>query len=136
MGITDLQVVRAFRDKLKFHGERQRVIAENIANATTPGYVGRDLKAPDFFRMAVAEQNQAVVRPAMTSPSHLPGAVISNRGHFKDRTEDGYEMTPDGNAVVLEEQMMKVAENQMDYQIATSLYQRSIGLLRTAVGRR
>jgi flagellar basal-body rod protein FlgB len=48
---------------------------------------------------------------------------------------DGYEVTPDGNGVVLEEQMMKLSQNQMDYQVATSLYQRSIAILKTAVGR-
>ncbi len=136
MGLSDLQVVRALKEKLRFHGQRQRVIAENIANATTPRYVGQDLKAPDFFRMAVSRKADPPVRPAMTSPAHLPGQVISTRGAFDARGQDGYEVTPDGNAVVLEEQMMKLAENQMDYQVATSLYQRSLGLLRTAVGRR
>jgi flagellar basal-body rod protein FlgB len=38
--------------------------------------------------------------------------------------------------VVLEDEMMKVAANQMDYQAAATLYQRSIGLLKTAVGKR
>ncbi|HUG60308.1 MAG TPA: flagellar basal body rod protein FlgB [Methylomirabilota bacterium] len=136
MGISDLQVVRAFREKLKFHGQRQRVLAENIANATTPGYAGKDLKAPDFFRMAAEHRPAITVRPVATNAAHLPGAVLSTRTQFDDRRERGYEVTPDGNAVVLEEQMMKVAGNQMDYQIATSLYQRSIGLLKTAVGRR
>jgi flagellar basal-body rod protein FlgB len=135
MAITDLPVVRAFKEKLRFHGERQKVLAENIANATTPGYQGRDIAAPDFFRVAVEGSRPAPVAPAVTNVAHLPGHV-GNRHHLRDRKVDGYEVTPDGNAVVLEEQMMKVAENQMEYQVATSLYQRSLGLLRTAVGRR
>ena len=36
----------------------------------------------------------------------------------------------------LEDEMMKVAANQMDYQAATSLYSRSLGLLKTALGKR
>lgn len=135
MGISDLQVVRAFREKLKFHGQRQQVVADNISNATTPGYEGRDIKAPDFFRMAVGQREGVAVAPVRTDAQHMTG-LISNRGHFKDREVAGYEVTPDGNGVVLEEQMMKLAQNQMDYQIATSLYQRSIGMLKTAIGRR
>lgn len=52
-------------------------------------------------------------------------------------TEEGesWEVTPEGNAVVLEEQMLKVSENQFDFQLATSPYTRSLGLLRTAIGR-
>ena len=45
-------------------------------------------------------------------------------------------MTPDGNSVSLEDQMMKVTQNQMDYQMATSLYARSLGLLKTALGKK
>jgi flagellar basal-body rod protein FlgB len=134
MSISDLQVVRAFREKLKFHGQRQQVLADNVANATTPGYVGSDLKAPDFFRMAAARRDTPVAGPVRTDPQHLPG-LVSNRSAFRERTVDGYEITPDGNGVVLEEQMMKLSQNQMDYQVATSLYQRSIAMLKTAIGR-
>jgi flagellar basal-body rod protein FlgB len=43
---------------------------------------------------------------------------------------------PAGNAVDLESEMMKVAANQLDYQAATTLYSRSLGLLKTAIGKR
>ena len=38
--------------------------------------------------------------------------------------------------VSLEDEMMKVASNQMDYQAATTLYSRSLGLVKTALGKR
>lgn len=136
MGLTDLPVVRAFKEKLRFHEQRQRILADNVANATTPGFRGRDVKAPDFFRMAAEVRPEGNVAPAQTSPMHLAGTVVSNRSHLKDRTVEGYEVTPDGNGVTLEEQMMKVADNQIEFQVATSLYQRSLGLIRTAVGKR
>ena len=47
-----------------------------------------------------------------------------------------YDVRPAGNAVKLEDEMMKVAGNQMDYQAAISLYSRSLGLIRTAMGKR
>ena len=43
---------------------------------------------------------------------------------------------PSGNAVNLEDEMIKVAANQMDYQAATTLYTRSLGLIKTAIGKR
>lgn len=135
MSITDLTVIRAIREKMKFHETRQRVLSENVANATTPGYRGRDVEAPDFFRIAAEVRRDNAVPAAVTNARHIAGAPISNAGSFKSNREAGYEVTPDGNAVVLEEQMMKVAENQMDYQVAASLYQRGLGLLRTAIGR-
>jgi flagellar basal-body rod protein FlgB len=50
-------------------------------------------------------------------------------------TVSGYEVTPDGNGVTLEDQMMKLTANQLDYQAVTTLYSRGLGLIRTALKR-
>ena len=47
-----------------------------------------------------------------------------------------FEVRPTGNAVSLEDEMLKVAANQMDYQAATALYTRGLGLIKTALGKR
>ena len=47
----------------------------------------------------------------------------------------GYEVRPAGNAVNLEDEMMKVAANQMDYETATTLYTHSLNLIKTALGK-
>ena len=66
------------------------------------------------------------------------GQVLSDTGTAKFVAErrGGSETRPAGNAVSLDDEMMKVAQNQMDYQAATSLYTRSLGLLKTAIGKR
>ena len=136
MSMTDLPVLQALKGKLRFHETRQKVLAENVANAETPGYRARDIKAPDFFRMAVEGEGNEGVSTALTNPMHIAGPLIDNSAPFRPEKVGGYEVTPDGNAVSLEDQMMKVTGNQMDFQTVTSLYQRSIGLLKTAVGKR
>ena len=136
MSMTDLPVLQAIKGKLRFHETQQKVLAENVANAETPGYRARDIKAPDFFRMAVEGEGNDGVSTVLTNPMHIAGPLIDNSAPFRPEKVGGYEVTPDGNAVSLEDQMMKVTGNQMDYQTVTSLYQRSIGLLKTAVGKR
>ncbi|MBS1183192.1 MAG: flgB [Proteobacteria bacterium] len=136
MSMTDLPVLQALKGKLRFHETRQKVLAENVANAETPGYTARDIKAPDFFRMAVEGDGDAGVSTMLTNPMHIAGPVIGNGTPFRSETVGGYEVKPDGNAVSLEDQMMKVTSNQMDFQTVTSLYQRSLGLLKTAVGKK
>lgn len=136
MSMTDLPVLQAIKGKLRFHETRQKVLAENVANAETPGYTARDLKAPDFFRMAVDGDREVGVSTVLTNPMHIAGPRISTGTPFRSEKVGGYEVTPDGNAVSLEDQMMKVTSNQMDFQTVTSLYQRSLGLLKTAVGKR
>ena len=136
MSMTDIPVLRAIKDKLKYHEARQKVLAENVSNADTPGYTGRDIKAPDFFRVAVEGDSSRPVAAVVTSPLHIATTPIGGDTGFRQQKVDGYEVTPDGNSVSLEDQMMKVTQNQMDYQMATSLYTRSLGLLKTALGKK
>ena len=132
MAISDLSIFSALRTKMHWHQERQRLLAENVANADTPQFRPRDL-APPKFDQPVASAPQIAL--ALTSPSHLAGAN-ADAVRFQIDRAGGYETTPAGNAVNLEDEMLKVAANQMDYQTATTLYSRSLGLIKTALGRR
>lgn len=136
MSMTDLPVLKALKEKLRFHEQRQKVLAENVANVSTPGYVGRDVKAPDFFRMVAAADRSRPVSMLSTDPLHMPGRALTASSEARPEKQTAYETLPDGNAVSLEEQMMKVTDNQMDFQVASALYQRSVGLIKTALGKR
>jgi flagellar basal-body rod protein FlgB len=50
------------------------------------------------------------------------------------KTITPWEVSPDGNGVVLEQQMTSLAQTQADYQMATELYRKQIGMLKTAIG--
>jgi flagellar basal-body rod protein FlgB len=76
----------------------------------------------------------AGVQLATTETGHLPG-LSGSHSAFRTERKGGYEVQPTGNAVNLEEEMMKVAANQMDYQAAASLYSRSLALLKTEIGK-
>lgn len=131
MSVTDLPLFSMLKTRMYWLNERQRVLAENVANADTPGYRGRDLKQLDFHE---ALRSAGEVRLATTSSDHIAGSNGTSR--FATDNRGGFETTPRGNAVVLEDEMLKVAQTQMDHQAATALYSRSIGLLKTALGRR
>ncbi|WP_306029854.1 flagellar basal body rod protein FlgB [Stappia sp. MMSF_3263] len=133
MSISDLQLFQALKSKMQWHQSRQGVLAENVANADTPGYAGKDLKAFSF--QDVMAQRSVGLQTSRTSTSHLVGSMMRETGNVERDETTGFEITPDGNSVVLEEQMMKVTENQMDYQTVASLYQKGLGLIRTALSR-
>ena len=71
---------------------------------------------------------------ARTKPATSPASAATSP--FAAERPGGYDVRPTGNAVNLEDEMMKVAANQMDYQAATTLYTRSLGLIKTAIGKR
>jgi flagellar basal-body rod protein FlgB len=116
---------------MRWHQERQGVLAENIANADTPDFVQRDLKA---FSFGDEMKSVAMVTTSTTSPTHISVSSGGGSGRFGDHSAP-FEITPSGNGVTLEDEMMKVSGNDMDYQAVTTLYTRSMRLLKIAIGR-
>ena len=137
MAINNLPVLSALRTKMQWHQERQRVLAENISNSDTPNFKPRDLVEPKFDKNGASPAamgsigSMALMR---TSANHIlpPGGGDT----FAQQGRGGFHTRPAGNGINLEDQMLKVSANQMDYAAATSLYSRSLGLLKTAIGKR
>ena len=132
MAVSDIPILAMLRTRMAWHQERQRVLANNVANADTPKFKPRDLVPPDIGRTAPAAGPVALVR---TDPMHLGASGAGGGSPFATDRRGGYEVHPTGNAVSLEEEMMKVAANQMDYQMVTTLYSRGLGLIKTALGK-
>jgi len=129
--ISGIPIFSMLRTKMQWHQERQRVLAENVSNADTPKFRPRDLAPPKFeTRGPVVEASLALAR---TDPVHMAGGNASGTSGFAADRKGVFEVRPAGNAVSLEDEMIKVAANQMDYQAATSLYTRSLGLIKMAL---
>lgn len=136
MAITDIPIFSMLRTKLNWNQERQKLLSENVANSDTPNYRERDL-VPLKFEVSntVSAPPLAKVALAKTESGHFSGVGLSN-SPFQLQSKSNYEVSPTGNSVNVEDEMMKVAANQMDYQAATALYTRSLNLLKVALGKR
>jgi len=119
-------MLRARLDQLS---ERQRLIAENIANASTPGYRPRDVDTSGFERMLASASGGGGVTLMRTNGGHMAGG---GGGGVQIVTRDDSETTIDGNAVVLEEQMARAAETRMQFETGIALYQKGLELVRMA----
>ena len=128
MAISDIPVLSVLRTRMQWHQERQRVLSENVANADTPGFKPKELKEPDSSRASFS----AATSLMRTDPAHLALSTSSSNSEAK---KNDYEVRPSGNAVNLEDEMLKVSANQMDYAAVTSLYSKSLHLLKTAIGK-
>src|SRR5262245_22161589 len=131
MPISDIPLFSMLRTRMQWHQERQRLLAENVANADTPKFMPRDLAPLQFDQ---ARPQVAAVTLARTSPAHVAGSAGAPQFAPDRRLE--FESRPSGNAVTLEDEMLKVASNAMDYQAATALYARGLGLIKSALGKR
>ena len=143
MDIGDIPLLAMLKGRLGYLSDRQRVIAENVANANTPGYQARDLK-PFSFQAHVqaaagsAAQSAGIAAPGMmaaTQPGHMQprSAGKGLAATFKVAKNPDSEETLDGNGVVLEDEMVKLTNARMDYDAAVGLYQQSLAMLKTAI---
>ena len=134
MSISDLPVLSVLRTKMQWHQERQRVLSENVSNSDTPNFKPRDLVAPKFDSSGASAGSAGSLAMMRTSTSHITQAGGGGQS-FDQNRKAGFQTRPAGNAVNLEDEMLKVSANQMDYAAVTSLYSKSLHLLKTAIGK-
>jgi len=132
MDLFQLKLFQRMSERMGWLGARQEVLAQNIANADTPKYVPHDMKALNFV------DHLASVTPVTqdrTDPMHMTGTATAAASIDDQKTKKQYETAPVGNSVVLEEQMIKLADAQASYQLMTGLYRKHVDLLKMALGR-
>ncbi len=135
MDMTDVPLLAILKSRMGWLGKREGVLSENVANADTPAYTARDLKASDFekvMKSAVAKKGTAGTL-AVTDPRHMTGA--KKAGAWRDYTVRDKEADPTGNSVSLEQEMIKVADTQAQFQTAVNLYAKALGMMKTALGK-
>jgi len=134
MSINDLPVLSVLRTKMQWHQERQRVLSENVSNSDTPNFKPRDLVEPKFDAAGTPAGAMGSLAMMRTSASHIAPAG-GGADSFDQNKRAGFQTRPAGNAVNIEDEMLKVSANQMDYAAVTSLYSKSLHLLKTAIGK-
>ncbi|WP_207477329.1 flagellar biosynthesis protein FlgG [Arenibaculum pallidiluteum] len=126
MDIGGISLLKVAGQRLEYLAQRHQVIAENVVNANTPGYLAKDLKPFDGIMNSL--------RPVTTAQTDARHFTVSAAGSTAQeaRRAESWEVAPDGNSVSLEQEMMKASETREAYTLVSSLYQKSMGMLRVA----
>lgn len=131
-------LIGLLHQKLGYLGQRQSVLAENVANANTPGYKPKDL-APFSFAQAMQDaQSRSTMNPAslrVTNPGHIGGVGAGSGTNFAVKKMKTTEILPSGNAVNLEQQMSEVSQTAVEYNAYTGLLGRVRSWMKMALGR-
>lgn len=111
-------------------GQRQAVIAQNVANADTPGFVGRDLPS---FQEIYAPKEAGVSLQRATRAGHLHGAAAQGIDGmtFADKSF----ASPDGNSVSIETEMMRATDAKRQHDRSLAIYKSAMNVLRSSLGR-
>jgi len=138
MTTDSLALFKAIGAKMDFLNQRQKVIAQNVSNSDTPGYRPKDIKESDFSAVlkTIGGSERAVPNVTLktTEGAHMPTPGDVNVNDPRKQKET-YEVAPVGNSVIMEEQLLKAGRTVADYNLMANLYQKNVGMIRTALGR-
>ena len=141
MDLKNISLFKTLDQKMSWLNERQKVLAQNIANANTPGYASQDLKKVSFQshlnKASSSGNGQAATVMKTSDPRHLSGmGGVAGTFEIRQQNSEFLETTPDGNTVDLERELAKMAEVQMEYTMAANLFRKHVSMLKTALGKR
>ena len=111
----------------KHAGHKQAVVAQNVANADTPGYVARDLLP---FSQVYEPGRHADAQRA-TRAGHLNGRGGPAGYAAAERADT--QSAPNGNRVSLETEMLKSVDAMREHDRALAIYKSALGILRSTI---
>lgn len=125
----NMEILRTAQAMATHATQRQNLIAQNIANADTPGFQSRDLKP---FAEAYAASAEMPLR-ARKAPQHFQGAV-GGSWQPEVRQDSLVHSSPNGNAVSIEAEMVNAVGVKRQHDLALTIYRSALGLLRASIG--
>ncbi|MSO76770.1 MAG: flagellar basal body rod protein FlgB [Alphaproteobacteria bacterium] len=132
MDLGNHRLFTAISERMSWLTARQTVLARNIANSDTPGYQPRDLQRQDFRGLMASSARLQLA--SSTGGESLGPVRLASR--FQDREQKAKsEVTLSGNAVSLDDELLKIAETGRGYQLVTNLYRKHLALFKTAIAR-
>jgi len=111
----DLPIFKVASAMARHAAVRHETVGRNIANADTPGYKAQDIK-PFSAVLALGDDPQVAI------------------GQTRDMKTNS--ISPNGNSVALDEQMVAASEAKMQHETALAIYRKSMDLLKMGLGRR
>lgn len=129
-------------EALTLRSERQRLIASNIANADTPGYVARDFDFATALRQATGQSSAGESRlpaPKLTlataSPGHLDrnGQPAGSRGQPDMNYASPAQTNLDSNTVDMDRERANFADNTVRYEATLRFINSQVRTLNTAI---
>jgi flagellar basal-body rod protein FlgB len=112
-------------DSLDFHAqslslrsERQRLIASNIANADTPGYVAREMNFAQALREATGSGSLSTPRPALqtTQSGHIGLGPLGGKWGSNLLYAAPSQTNLDRNTVDMDRERASFADNSVKYE--------------------
>jgi flagellar basal-body rod protein FlgB len=132
MDLDKFTLLNMAKQRMAWSARRQEVIAKNIANSDTPLYKAGDVKGLAFQRQL---ESIGPLTAASTAKGHMTSAPME-APHLREYKDfNPYEVSPNGNSVVLEDQALKMSDTKGAFDLAANLYQKQVKMMRNVISR-
>lgn len=125
MDASQIDIFKLAERRLAWLDQRQVVLAQNVANASTPGYQPSDL--PPF---ASTLDRFGTLQLATPNPGDIAGITGGPLQPVRETAAHG----PDGNGVSLDTQLTNIANTETSQSLVTSIYKKYMTLFGQALG--
>ncbi len=139
--MENIALFAGMQQKMDWLQSRQRVLSQNITNSDTPGYQSMDVKAPNFgktmapYMGGLKSASMSKLSMSTTASTHIGAQEQASAPVKMQANRERYDVTPTGNSVSMEEQMMSASQNAVEYQLITNLYNKNLDILHAAMRR-
>lgn len=107
-------------------GKRQANVAQNVANADTPGYAATRIAS---FSESYRPETTAGLKT--TRPGHLASGTVASEARSAAAHS---EPSPNGNDVSLELEMLESVDAAREHSRALAIYRHAMTIIRTSIG--
>lgn len=118
---------------LSLRGQRQQVLASNIANADTPNYKARDVDFTSALQGALAQSGKEPAALANTDPAHLAGGAEVGPGGAPLLYRGTVQGSVDGNTVDMDVERNQFADNSIRYEAGITMINQQIRNMLAAI---
>ena len=118
--LKDIALLARAGGMARHAAERHALIAQNIANADTPGYRAKELKPFDVALFDSAKKGDRLARSRLNRSFEI----------------EGLDAAPNGNTVSVEDQMARSVDAQSQHAAAMTIYRKALELMRMSVQNR
>ncbi|MEJ1990224.1 MAG: FlgB family protein [Maritimibacter sp.] len=128
-----LNIFQMAQSLAKHNAARQSIIAQNVANADTPGYRARDLAA---FSDTYGADAPTPTSMRATRPEHFLTSDATSQAAEAHAVYRPGAMSPNGNSVSIEQEMFAAAEAKQGHDQALAIYRSALSVLRASINTR
>lgn len=124
-----IEVFQSAQSLARHSAKQQAVIAKNIAHADTP----------DFRAMTLPDRSSNGASVGMVASTRAPRqshfAMTLPSGAMKPKVDDAAQLSPNGNSVSIEVEILKSIEAERAHKRAMTVYQSALTILKSSIGR-